>query len=40
MDRPFCFSLGWGRENPEERDDEVEAKVGLKIRMRLVAANL
>src|SRR5687768_14712842 len=31
--------LSWGREEPEQRDDEVDAQVRLKVGMRLAATN-
>ena len=36
----MVVSLGLGRENPEQRNDEVDAKVRLEVRMRLTAARL
>src|SRR6185312_431264 len=35
--RHYIIRLTWRREKPEQRDDEVDAKIWLEIRMRLAA---
>src|SRR5437762_10526634 len=31
--------LGWGRENPEERNDEIDAQIRLEVVVRLTPAS-